>query len=91
METQDVGCLLGDSAYALRTYLLTPFRVTRGRAQETYNVAHKRTRVKVEQTIGILKARYIFEISKLSALYCMFTNNNCSFLNEARIFSDLVY
>lgn len=51
------GVLLGDSAYPIRHYLLTPYNKVTKPSQEWFNVAHKRTRVKVEQTIGILKGR----------------------------------
>ena len=52
------GCLLGDSAYALRRFLLTPFLNPQGPAQLRYNISHKCTRSLVEKTIGILKRRF---------------------------------
>ena len=55
----NMGTLLGDSAYMLATYMLTPFRNPKCRAEERYNNAQRCTRVLVESTIGILKARLV--------------------------------
>ena len=59
MENGQVeGLILGDSAYPLRRWLLTPFRTPGDRRQELFNVGHARERVVVENTIGILKKRW---------------------------------
>ncbi|XP_017487316.1 PREDICTED: putative nuclease HARBI1 [Rhagoletis zephyria] len=52
--------LLGDSAYPLRTYLLTPYR-DYGNLTETerkYNYKFFQTRVKIENAFGLLKCRF---------------------------------
>ncbi|CAG8801095.1 13468_t:CDS:2, partial [Gigaspora margarita] len=55
--------LLGDSAYPLLPFIMTPFKVPNGSQQQqqiNYNIKHSKTRVVVEQAFGRLKARFIF-------------------------------
>ncbi|KAJ8002283.1 hypothetical protein DPEC_G00178280 [Dallia pectoralis] len=50
------GLLLGDRGYPCQATLLTPD--PEPGAERNYNVAHCRTRARVEMPIGLLKARF---------------------------------
>ncbi|XP_047507202.1 putative nuclease HARBI1 [Pieris napi] len=51
--------LLGDSAYPLRKYMMTPILNTvTGTPESHYTDVHARTRNLIERTIGLLKARF---------------------------------
>lgn len=50
--------LLGDSAYPLRPWLLTPFPGDPDGAKGRFNVAHMRTRNVVERAFGVIKNRF---------------------------------
>lgn len=52
------GYILGDSAYMLRQWLMTPLAATRSRREENYNYAHSSTRCTVERAIGVCKQRW---------------------------------
>ena len=54
----DDGILLGDSGFALRPFLMTPYLNPVGRHQRRFNTAHRRTRCLVESVIGIWKRRF---------------------------------
>jgi hypothetical protein len=65
MEGCDRGVILGDSAYPLREYLLTPIRNPTTPAQEAFNTAHKKTRNLIERNLGVIKARFCVLHEKL--------------------------
>ena len=54
----DFGVILGDSGYALRRYLMTPFIEMHTEGERKFNKAHKKTRIRVECALGILKNHF---------------------------------
>ncbi|XP_046907604.1 putative nuclease HARBI1 [Hypomesus transpacificus] len=52
------GLLVGDRRHACQPFLMTPYPDPNTRPQTAFNVALSRTRVKIEMTFGILKARF---------------------------------
>ena len=96
--------LLGDSAYALRTYMLTPFMNPQTQSECNYNCAHRKTRVTIERAFGVLKSRFLCLSHKLSGpiLFspkracavisaCIYLHNKARRLNlhvDEEIFSD---
>lgn len=52
--------ILGDAAYPIREYLLTPYRHVGNitAKQRRYNIKHAQTRVKIENAFGLLKTRF---------------------------------
>ena len=54
----NIGVILGDSAYALKRYLLTPFVDPQTPEEKKFNNALCKTRVTVECAYGILRNRF---------------------------------
>ncbi|XP_033973795.1 putative nuclease HARBI1 [Trematomus bernacchii] len=52
------GVLLGDRGYACQPFLMTLYPNPGEGPQTSFNVAHAKTRVRIEMTFGILKARF---------------------------------
>ena len=52
------GVLLGDRGYACQPFLMTPYPDPGEGPRTSFNVAHAKTRVRIEITFGILKARF---------------------------------
>ncbi|XP_068565314.1 putative nuclease HARBI1 [Cebidichthys violaceus] len=52
------GIILGDKGYACQPFLLTPFADPQGGAQMNFNLAHARTRGRIEMAFGLLKTRF---------------------------------
>ena len=53
------GMLIGNKGYQLTGTMLTPFRGRNNTPEQTrFNKAHSKTRVKVEHTFGMVKARF---------------------------------
>ncbi|CAC5381344.1 HARBI1 [Mytilus coruscus] len=52
------GVILGDSGYACRSFLLTPYANPIERHQQRFNGCHASTRSVIERTFGILKRRF---------------------------------
>lgn len=58
LENSDIGYLLGDSGYPLRSYLMTPFLRPSSEAEAVFNEHHASGRSVVEKAFGILKSRF---------------------------------
>ncbi|XP_013415046.1 putative nuclease HARBI1 [Lingula anatina] len=52
------GFILGDSAYVLRPWLMTPKLHVASTADAAYNAAHMKTRNLIERAFGVLKSRF---------------------------------
>ncbi|XP_044134535.1 putative nuclease HARBI1 [Bufo gargarizans] len=52
------GWILGDDAYPLTEWLLTPIKDPKTKAEKQYNAAHNATHSVIERTFGSLKSRF---------------------------------
>ena len=75
------GWLLGDSGYALKSWLLTPFPNPEGGPQRCFNVSLKKTRTLIERTFGILKSRW--RILDHSGDYLCYTPKKVAYITVA--------
>ena len=50
--------LLGDAAYPLKRFILTPLSAPRDAHETAYNTSHSQTRKVIEQAFGVLKRRF---------------------------------
>lgn len=57
-ENRHDGLILGDSAYPCKYWLMTPYSHPDTPIKANFNKAHKRTRVRIEMTIGQWKRRF---------------------------------
>jgi hypothetical protein len=57
-DNPSIGIVLGDSAYPCRWWLMTPYTQPSSPNEVSYNRAHKRARVTIENTIGQWKRRF---------------------------------
>lgn len=53
-----INWLIGDNGYALKDYMVTPFKRPNNPQEEHFNMVHKKIRSKVERCIGVLKGRF---------------------------------
>lgn len=85
--------LLGDAAYPLREYLLTPYRNDgrMNRQRRKYNLMHAQTRVKIENAFSLLKNRFrqlvrldFFTVERMCkfVMACCVLHNVCISLND---------
>lgn len=50
--------LLGDSGYALKPYMMVPFRRPQTEVQHCFNTLHAKIRSLIERVFGLLKSRF---------------------------------
>ena len=57
LHTGKYGMLIGDSAYQLTHFMMTPYDKPDTDRKEAFNKGHRRARTKIEHTFGINKTR----------------------------------
>ncbi|KAL1426890.1 hypothetical protein MTO96_000426 [Rhipicephalus appendiculatus] len=91
--------ILGDAAYPLREYLLTPVRDYGNMRPEEieYNLRHSKTRVRIENAFGLLKGRFrqllylefwSVERATLFILACCVLHNLCIEAGDTELVDD---
>ena len=83
----DDGVLLGDSSYACSPFMMTPYANPQILQQETYNSAHTKTRVVIEQTYGRWKRRFHVLHSEIR----MAPEKVCLIIGACAVFTILLY
>ena len=76
---------IGDSAYPLSKYLITPFKGELSRQQKEFNRVHSSVRSVVERSIGLLKGRF----RRLKHIYCHNLEDICNYVVSACILHNL--
>lgn len=78
------GVILGDSIYPLNEWLIPPLAGGQNGARERFNQAHKGTRRIIEQTFGIMKARFsvLNQIRVSTPEYAAEIVNTCCILHN---------
>jgi hypothetical protein len=56
---KDDDVILGDSAYPISSFLISPFRTPQTQKQKDFNYIHSKHRIVVEHAFGRLKARFV--------------------------------
>ncbi|XP_022104606.1 putative nuclease HARBI1 [Acanthaster planci] len=85
------GVLIGDTGYPLRQWLMTPILDPTSNAERHYNRCHRRTCVRIEQTIGQLKKKFPCLSVGLRAhpeRACRFIRACCVLFNLSKTFGE---
>src|SRR5256885_10331609 len=56
---KDDDVVLGDSAYPISSFLISPFRTPQTQKQKNFNYIHSKHRIVVEHAFGRLKSRFV--------------------------------
>ena len=87
----NVHHILGDAAYLLREYLITPYRNPQDEGSKKFNQAFSATRVRIENCFGLLKQRFrqlmmleFWDVSSMSKfiMACCVLHNICLLQND---------
>ena len=63
------GFLIGDSGYGCKPFIMTPYPHSSTQHQQAFNEALGKTRVKIEQSLGIFKRSLLKELCSKVVLY----------------------
>ena len=56
---KDDDVVLGDSAYPISSFLISPFKVPQTQKQKNFNYVHSKHRIVIEHAFGRLKTRFV--------------------------------